>query len=153
MLKAIICDLDGTLCNDDNRKDNIKDIIGVKEWGEKEYDRYYQNIHTDTVFEHIEEIVQKFYDDNYIILFVTGRPERFRSETNDWLNNKTKLSGHIFMREDNNYESDVTLKTRIYNEHIKPYYDVLFVLEDRTKVVKMWRDLNVSCLQVQQSDF
>lgn len=153
-MKAIVCDLDGTLCNDDVRKELIQDIVGVGKWGETEYNRYYAEMHTDTPFEHIREILHRFESDHKII-FVTGRPARFADKTKDWIFKHTSLDYEfiLIMREDGDYRCDTEIKTEIFNERIKPEYDVLFVLEDRTRVVNMWRNLGIPCLQVQQSDY
>lgn len=152
--KAIICDLDGTLCNDDHRKEAIKDIVGAAKWGKVEYDRYYELMDKDTPFDHIREILHRFENDHQII-FMTGRPYRYMEITAAWIAEHTKLDNDfkLLMRGDDDYRCDTVVKTEIYNEVVSPTFDVQFVLEDRTRVVKMWRDLGVFCLQVQQSDF
>jgi len=153
-IPAIICDLDGTLCNDDFRRETIKDIVGLGAWTEAEYTRYYELMHTDIPFDHVKEILHRFEHDHKIF-FVTGRPERFRGQTISWIKTHTNLKNDpiMYMRPDRDFRHDIIIKTEIYEKWIKPDYDVVFVLEDRTRVVKMWRDLGLYCLQVQQSDF
>lgn len=150
-LKAIICDLDGTLCDDDHRRP----VVTGDGWGQKEYDDYYAHMHKDTPFNHVREILHRFEED-HTILFVTGRPDRFKDITLDWIDEHTDLdldNYNLIMRPDGDYRCDTVIKTELYKTLIMPKYNVLFVLEDRTRVVKMWRDLGIPCLQVQQSDF
>ena len=152
--KAIICDLDGTLCNDDHRKEAIKDIVGAAKWGEKEYNRYYELMDKDTPFTHISDILHRFEDDHQII-FMTGRPLRFSDTTRKWFSEHMSLKNKpiLLMRQDNDYRCDTVVKTELYEEMIKPHFDVQFVLEDRKRVVKMWRSLGLKCLEVAEADF
>ena len=57
------------------------------------------------------------------------------------------------MRKNNDFRGDEIIKKEIYIEKIKDKYNILFVLDDRQKVVNMWRDLNLTCLQVANGDF
>jgi len=51
------------------------------------------------------------------------------------------------------YRDDRIIKEEIYREKIAPVYNALFVLDDRDRVVAMWRDLGLTCLQVANGDF
>lgn len=59
---------------------------------------------------------------------------------------------HI-LRGFNDYRDDPIIKQEIYETYIKPYTDVDYVFDDRDRVVKMWRDIGLRCLQVQEGDF
>jgi uncharacterized protein YcfJ len=48
---------------------------------------------------------------------------------------------------------DQELKRALYDEHVVGTYDVAFVIDDRDKVVRMWRDLGLTCLQVADGAF
>jgi len=45
------------------------------------------------------------------------------------------------------------LPKEIYEENIKGRYEVLFVLDDRNRVVDFWRSIGLICLQVAPGDF
>jgi hypothetical protein len=49
--------------------------------------------------------------------------------------------------------NDSIVKEEIYEEHIKPRFNVRFVLDDRDRVVKMWRENGLKVLQVAEGDF
>ena len=86
--------------------------------------------------------VNKNYDDLYQL-------------TADWLNiylgsNWDKL----IMRPAGEYRKDSYVKYDIYNNYIKPNYNVLMVFDDRNQVVDMWRNgLGLQCFQVADGNF
>jgi len=82
------------------------------------------------------------------LIFVTGRPEACKESTTRWLSLHVDYSPILFMRPDGDNTPDDELKKRIYQEEIEPHYNVLAVFDDRDKVVKMWRSLGLTCLQV-----
>ena len=45
------------------------------------------------------------------------------------------------------------IKKEIYRHLIKPYYDVLFAIDDRQQVVDLWRDEGLVCLQCAKGDY
>ena len=57
------------------------------------------------------------------------------------------------MREKGDHRGDEIVKKEIYDNQIKPIYDVMCVFDDRDKVVKMWRDEGLLCCQVYYGDF
>lgn len=132
---AIIVDIDGTIANKDNRCPY--DMSKVSE---------------DSPRLEIIDIVEKYKDHAHILL-VTGRDASCKKETEAWLMEHNVPYNHLFMREEGNNEKDTVIKKRVYDEKIKDIYNVLFVLDDRTRIVKMWRETGLTCLQVADGDF
>jgi hypothetical protein len=128
---AIICDLDGTLCDhshrlhfiDQNHPKNIsiadKQQLVVENGKITDtkfpnltfkinYDSFYETMGEDGVNDWCYEILQRTHhesygDERFEIIFVTGRPERFRKKTMNWLANNALMSPHsirLFMRPD-----------------------------------------------------
>ena len=90
----------------------------------------------------------------FTIILCTGRREDNRSDTVQWLNNFNIDFDHLFMRSTNDRRPDYIVKHEIYKTFIEPnYLPVVAVYEDRTQVVEMWRDLGLTCLQVQKGDY
>lgn len=145
--KAIIVDIDGTLADCSHRVHHLQRTP-------KDWDAFYRGIHEDLTHEHVLMLVE-FFDRSHIqVIYVTGRSEAWRNDTEAWLSHRG-LSGytHLHMRPDGDHRADDVLKREIYERDIQPYYDVLFALEDRSRVVKMWRSIGVPCLQVAEGDF
>ena len=84
---------------------------------------------------------------------VTGRDATFRQVTSDWLSKNQIFYNQLLMRPEGDKRRDDLVKRELYDQHIKDKYNVLFVLDDRDRVVAMWRSLGLTCLQVALGDF
>lgn len=141
MQKAVVCDLDGTLADCSHRLHLVKE----KRWAD-----FHKRCKHDSVNEWCKVLVHSLFLQNIQIIFVTGRAESCREMTQDWIENHVPLYPQdyvLHMRPDNDWRKDTVFKEEIYNEYIKDYWDVLFAIEDRDRVVKMWRRLGVVALQ------
>lgn len=89
------------------------------------------------------------------IFFVSGRSAICREQTLYWLNSNlhTWTDNELLMRAVGDNRDDAIVKREIYEAHIKGKYNVLYVLDDRNKVVKMWREQGLTCLQVAEGNF
>lgn len=145
--KAIIVDLDGTLANIDHRLHFVK---GDK----KDFDKFYEAIPNDSVNKWCRKIIYRF-DNDYKIIYVTGRMDSgsVMVPTVDWLTRNGVYYGNLFMRKNGDHRPDSTIKKEIYEKYIKDKYDVLFCIDDRARVVNMWRELGLVCLQCAKGDF
>lgn len=134
-LNAIICDLDGTLAIHNGRSPYDADKCD-----------------TDLVNVPILNILLKYQTD-YELIFCSGREDKFREKTTDWLKKNGITSPGLLMRPTGDTRNDAIVKQEIYENKIKGKYNVLFVLDDRDRVVKMWREQGLTCLQVAEGDF
>jgi hypothetical protein len=137
--KAIICDIDGTLALLGNRN------------------RYDPTTGEDILNDPIANIL-KVYDSQTVLpvdlIIVTGREEKYREFTKNWLDaNEISHYKQLYMRKNGDYRKDYIIKKEIYEKEIKGKYEVLFVLDDRDQVVKMWREEGLTCLQVAYGNF
>jgi len=133
---CIIVDIDGTLANNTSGR------------GWYEYDR----VGEDTVHGHIKSIVNK-YADELMIFMVSGRYDDYKDITEKWLADNNIPFASLYMRKTGDLRCDAIVKRELFEKYIEPYYNVLFVLDDRDRVVKMWRELGIPCLQVAPGDF
>jgi predicted kinase len=134
---AIICDLDGTIALMSNRDP---------------YDA--STCEQDELNKPVAEIIRPYLKHHQVI-FVSGRKEQDREPTLRWLQKHfTDLDdAMLLMRANEDNRDDRITKKEIYETHIKDKYNILFVLDDRQKVVEMWRDLGLTCLAVAEGDF
>ena len=138
---CIICDLDGTIALGYDR--------GVFEYDKCESDK--PDFRVIQMLENLWE--SKMYNK---IIFLSGRDETGREAAEKWLSVHVEIPREhweLKLRKKHDYRSDDVLKREIYEKQIEPYYDVKLVLEDRDKVVKMWRDLGLLCCQVYYGKF
>lgn len=144
--KAIIIDLDGTLANCDHRVHFVKSKP-------KNWDAFFAGMGEDVLNKWCAELIEAMRMKNYTILFVTGREEKYKVATLDWLKKNKVEFDHLFMRELKDVRDDFLVKEEIYNQKIKNHYDILFVVDDRVSVVNKWRELGLVCLQCDVGNF
>lgn len=73
------------------------------------------------------------------LVFVTGREEFLREKTEEFIFKHLGKKHTLFMRKNGDFRSDVEIKREIYNNHILGIFQVRFVLDDRDRVVTLWR--------------
>lgn len=135
LIHCIIVDLDGTLALRNGRNP---------------YD--FDKVDTDLVNKPILNLLNTINKDTFVIL-MSGRDESCRLKTKNFLLDNNVYYDALYMRADKDSRPDEVVKLELYNNHIKGQYHVDFVLDDRDKVVKMWREQGLTCLQVYYGDF
>jgi len=134
---AILCDLDGTLA-----------ILHAR----SPYDA--ERCETDLLNKPVAEIVQTYHKLGTKIIFMSGREEKARKQTINWLACNGITYDALYMRATGDSRKDSVVKKELYETHVKGKYYVKFVLDDRNQVVDLWRlDLGLPCLQVNYGDF
>jgi hydroxymethylpyrimidine pyrophosphatase-like HAD family hydrolase len=89
----------------------------------------------------------------YKILFLSGRTEDCRTDTQKWLN--TQYGGVLYttllhMRKRGDNRKDSIIKKEIYDRDILPIYNVIGVFDDRLQVCQMLYENNIFCFNVNQ---
>jgi hypothetical protein len=87
----------------------------------------------------------------YYIHVFSARSHEVREETIDWLEAFKVSYHHLKMRAAGDFTEDEELKRQWITEY--DLSQILCVLDDRKKVVDMWRSLGLSCFQVAPGDF
>ena len=144
--KAIIIDLDGTLCDIEHRVHHVKSKP-------KDWDAFNQALDQDRPYYWCIELMAAMKSHGYKIYFVTGRGENYRKMTVDWLGHHKILFDELHMRKDQDFREDSEVKEEIYINEIEKNSQVLFVVDDRKSVVERWRKLGLTCLQCAVGDF
>ena len=148
-MSNIIVDLDGTLANLDHRLH----LISSKP---PNWKAFYEACDKDTPITPIIRLVNVMYNTlSHQIIIFSGREETVKDKTEQWLVNNGVQHHHLIMRKKGDYRPDRIIKKEMLlnapNKNVKD--DILFILEDRSSVVKMWRDMGYTCLQVAEGDF
>jgi len=139
-MRTAIFDLDGTLCNIEHRLHHVRD--GVRNW-----DAFFEGIPDDTVNQPVREILMALMASGNEIILCTGRPEKCRLKTVEWLNNNIVPFTALYMRPDNDTRPDHVVKAQILDGIKQDGFDPFVVIDDRQSVVDMWREQGLTCLQ------
>lgn len=145
METAIIVDIDGTLANCDHRRHMVE---------KKDWNGFYGAMYEDSVNHWCRTLMDAMFEYTVdAVLLVSGRPDNYRGTTEQWLKDHKIGYEHLFMRRAHDSRKDSIVKREIYESQIKPKWNVLFVVDDRTQVVEMWRGLGLTVLQCAKGDF
>jgi len=85
------------------------------------------------------------------VILCSGRNEAHRGATAEWLARQGVRYHELLLRRDGDRRSDVVAKQEMIAGVDKG--KVLFVVEDRSRVVEMWRAEGLVCLQCAPGDF
>ena len=168
MQKTIIFDLDGTLANIDSRRD-----ISMKPNGKLDWDVFAAPnsiLALDKPNAPVIKMAQMFKADGFKIVIFSGRNDRGFDATVQWLDDFKVPFDLLVMRPDKfkdkswpiadgnpatpdmRFMPDEILK-KVMLDTFVDINDVFLVVDDRDKVVKMWRDLGLNTFQVAPGDF
>jgi predicted kinase len=128
---AIICDLDGTLA-----------LLN----GRNPFDA--ANCDKDLLNEPVASILK-----GRTVILVSGRDDKYRKPTLRFLEQHNIVYEMLLMRKNKDQRKDSIVKREIFEKHIRPNYNIDFVLDDRNQVVAMWREMGLTCLQVAYGNF
>src|SRR5688500_17873833 len=91
------------------------------------------------------------YDTGIQIILCSGRSEEHRDETIRWLGEQGVNYHELLLRRDKDRRSDTDVKREMLVGIDKS--KILFVVEDRSRVVEMWRSEGLVCLQCAPGEF
>lgn len=147
---TIIVDIDGTISKVGDRLKHIQK-------DKPDWDSFYNDSFEDAPIMEIIELVKLFKKQKgYRIVFCTGRRESVREITEKWIEKYLGFKPSIdslLMRPNGDHRHDTEVKPEQLEKSSVFFSDVLFILEDRNSMVKKWRDLGYTCLQVAEGDF
>ena len=151
MKNTIIFDLDGTIALVDKRREASKLPDGKMNWDEWSNP---SNIKLDEPNEPVIKMAQLFAEDGFNIVIFSGRSDKTEHTTRSWLSRNRVPFHKLVMRPHKtmNFVPDEILKKDMLDKHID-IDDIFMVVDDRQKVVDMWRSLGLTVFQVAEGDF
>lgn len=175
----IICDIDGTVADCSHRVGLIPD-----------WDAFHHEMVLDPPIKPVILGIRAMVDNprpNSVpigLFFLTGRPERYRSKTVEWIAMHMQLfqidDYELLMRPDQDYSPDLEFKAYAFEQAWKPggggaidlwaksndivrfsgtglddqyIKDAAIFIEDRDRVVEMWRGKGYCCLQPREGEY
>lgn len=145
---CILVDIDGTIAQmvEGGRSPYDWDRVGEDE------PRFSEINFVQTVYGYTGPVGAKTTECSHVIIF-SGRDGSCREETEAWLRDHNVPYDQLHMREAGDQRKDSIIKRELFDAHIKDKFWCWLVLDDRNQVVDMWRDMGLTCWQVQPGDF
>lgn len=169
--RIVVVDMDGTLADLSHRHkfirgicpapdcingvcgcspfDNPTDCAVCKGTGKqkKDWDSFFKTVSEDKPIKPVIEWVKSLDDHGYYVCIVSGRPlDKAGNATIDWLNQHKVPFDRIFMRNGGDKRDDVIVKQEILDK--MPKGMIQFAIDDRPRVIRMWRANGVKCYDV-----
>lgn len=133
-----VFDLDGTIADIEHRVKYLKQE-------KKDYKKFFDCCVNDTPNAWIINLMNTFPTEQVYI--VSGRNAQVFDLTVGWLEKNSVQYARLYMRHAKNYEADETLKPVM----VEPFqHSIEFIVDDRQRVVDMWRRKGFNVLQCNQ---
>ena len=147
----IIFDIDGTLMNIQHRVHHLHKTP-------PDWNSFNNSMSGDTPIKEMAKLLNILEtDDENRIIFCSGRKEKYKETTlnqiKNLLSDKASKKLNIYMRKNNDFREDYLVKSDLYDEMRNDGFEPVIVFDDRTSVVKMWRQKGLRCLQVAEGNF
>lgn len=143
---AFICDIDGTIADCSHRQHYVRSKP-------KNWPAFEAGIPFDTPILPVVSLVHDLVGKGMTLLMCSGRSEKNRDETVQWLDRLKLKPEVLLMRKNRDFRADNLVKSDMLNELFGLGYSPSFTLDDRNQVVQMWRDRGITCIQVAEGDF
>jgi predicted kinase len=138
--QAILVDLDGTVA------------LKSDERGYYDYSKVLLDAPNVNVVDTVLRLTQ-YHPAGDTPIFVSGRDDSCYEDSIRWLKMQKFSDPILFMRATGDKRPDSIVKQELFDTHIRHRYNVIAVFDDRNSVVKMWRDMGLTCFQVAEGDF
>ncbi len=137
MSKIVLCDIDGTIANNDHRQHYLK--------GKKDWDGFFSELSKDIPIYPVINLVNDEHQKGNKIVFLTGRPEKYRYSTTLWLKDFFNFEIILLMRKNNDKNNKLRVKKEIFNNNFK-VNEILYCIDNDYELLCQWKDLGVKTL-------
>lgn len=145
----VIFDLDGTLAIINQRRQKAMKPNGKLNWDKFSSDEL---IKKDLPNIPVIKTAKLFHQSGFKIYVLSGRSDKTKKVTTQWLNKYNVPFDLLKMRDKNDTRPDEVIKKEFVVE-LSILENIFLILDDREKVVKMWRSLQLPCFQVNEGLF
>jgi len=141
--EIVVFDIDGTLADVSQRLHHIRGRS-------KDWEAFFAGMAQDQAMHAIVRLCNLLHEGGVRVVLCSGRPERYRDQTVKWLQREGVRYDELRLRRDGDRRADTVAKREMLTDIDRSC--VLFIVEDRTSVVEMWRAEGFVCLQCAPSE-
>lgn len=145
-MRAYIFDIDGTLADLSHRLHHIQKQP-------KDWHAFFACVADDAPIAHVIVLAMDLAASGAEIVYVSGRSDECRGETVKWLERHGAPYGRLYMRKEGDHRDDDIVKAELLVELRAGGFVPIMAFDDRSRVVKAWRNNGVPCAQVADGDF
>jgi phosphoglycolate phosphatase-like HAD superfamily hydrolase len=142
--EIVIFDIDGTLADVSERIHHLRKKP-------RNWNAFFAGMAQDKAIHSMVRLCNMLHASGIRIILCSGRSEEHRDETVKWLSEKGVHYHDLLLRKDQDRRSDTVVKREMLAAIDKTL--ILFVVEDRSRVVEMWRSEGLVCLQCAPGEF
>jgi len=145
----VIFDLDGTLALIEHRRHFV-------EGDKKDWPAFFAACVDDTLNLAVVELFRILKDAGHCMWIMSGRSDEVEQDTVSWLYNNDIEFDKLIMRKHGDHQPDDKLKKSWLDKHFPTKLsrdNIMCVFDDRKRIVDMWRNEGLACLQVAPGDF
>lgn len=137
--KTVLCDIDHVLSAAWPRDH----LIGNASW-----DDYHNAASNDKPVADIVAMINALGKEDFNIVAITARPEKFRRLTLDWMIRHDVYVDELLMRSDQEFRPSPEMKLELVRNRFQDVKnEVAFLIEDRDDVCQAFRELGITVLQ------
>ena len=137
--KIVICDIDGTIANNDHRQHFLE--------GKKDWEGFFSELHKDKPIFEIIDKVNSLENEGYKIYFLTGRPEKYRIQTKDWLKKYFAFDLELLMRNNNDRRNKIEIKKELFQTNLSSL-EIKVIFENDPDLILLWKKLGLNVFDV-----
>jgi hypothetical protein len=142
--KCYLFDIDGTLADLTHRLPHIQKQP-------KDWPAFFDACEDDQPIEHVCELARQLSNFEKIVL-VSGRSDRCRDATENWLRSNHIHWNALYMRRNGDHRPDDLVKGELLDLIVQDGWEPIMAFDDRDRVVAMWRERGIPCAQVAAGD-
>ena len=142
--EIVIFDIDGTLADVSERIHHVRKKP-------KNWNAFFEGMAQDKAIHSLVRLCNILYASGLQIILCSGRNEEHRTETVNWLAGQGVNYHELLLRKEHDRRSDTVVKREMLANIDRS--KILFVVEDRSRVVEMWRSEGLVCLQCAPGEF
>jgi phosphoglycolate phosphatase-like HAD superfamily hydrolase len=143
---AIICDVDGTLCDVRKIRHYVERPAGSQRF-RANFALFHSASEACPAFPQVIQLMRTLALDGYVIVVVTAREARWAELTERWLDQHGVQRVELITRRDLDYRPDAVVKAEICAE-IQSCYEPLLAVDDRDDILAVWAAASIPTLRV-----
>jgi len=135
----VLCDIDGTIADISHRLHYVKQEP-------KNWQAFFECCDEDAIRHDVADMLGKHRDEGREIIFVSGRPETYRRQTEQWLSFIPYTA--LFMRGAHDRRPDTVVKEEMLHRYFRDTSVIHEIIDDRPSVIAMWKNHGIPVVDV-----